>query len=52
MKRVRRVVVVDEVGEVCLEDFVDLSDEIEEIVVEKGCDRHEGEDRGRDRARW
>ena len=46
MKRVRRVVVVDEVGEVCLEDFVELADEIEEIVVEQRCDRHEEEDRG------
>ena len=42
MKGVRRVVVVDEVGEVCLKDFVKLADESEEIVVEKGCDRHEG----------
>ncbi len=42
MKGVRRVVVVNEVGEVCLKDFVKLADESEEIVVEKGCDRHEG----------
>ncbi len=34
MKTDRRVVVVDEVREVCLEDFVELADEIEEIVVE------------------
>ena len=52
MKRVRRVVVVDEVGEVCLEDVVEFADEIEQIVVEQRRDRHEDEDRGGDRARW
>ncbi len=46
MKGVRRFVVEDEVGEVCLEDFVELADEIEKIVVEQRCDRHEEEDRG------
>ncbi len=42
MKGVRRVVVVNEIGEVCLKDFVQLANETEEIVVEEGCDRHEG----------
>ena len=42
MKGVRRVVVVNEIGEVCLKDFVQLADESEEVVVEKGCDGHEG----------
>ena len=60
MKGVRRVVVVDEVGEVCLEqivveqsrrgvrleDVVEFADEIEQIVVEQRRDRHEDEDRG------
>ena len=51
MKGVRRVVVVDEVGEMCLEDVVELADEGEEIVVEEGCDRHVGGEI-RDKARW
>ena len=42
MKGVHRVVVVDEVGEVYLEDVVELADEGEEIVVEEGCDGHVG----------
>ncbi len=42
MKGVRKVVVVNDIGEVCLKDFVQLADETEEIVVEEGCDGHEG----------
>ena len=30
----------DEVGEMCLKDVVKLADEIEEVVVEEGWDRH------------
>ena len=55
MKGVRRVVVVNEVGEVCLKDFIQLADKVEEIVVEKGCGRHEWEVLrcvARDKARW
>ena len=40
MKRVCGVVMGDELGEMCLKDLVKLADEIEEIVVEEGCDRH------------
>ncbi len=40
MKGVCGVVMDDELGEMCLKDVVKLADEIEEIVVEEGCDRH------------
>ena len=50
MKGVCGVVMGDELGEMCLKDVVKLADEIEEIVVEEGCDRHKKG--GRDKARW
>ena len=40
MKGVCGVVMGDEVGEMCLKDVVKLADEIEEVVVEEGWDRH------------
>ncbi len=36
MEGVRKIVVVNEVGEVCLNDFVQLAEQGEEVVVEKG----------------
>ncbi len=43
MEGVCRVVVVNEVREVCLKDCVQLANKGEEVVVEKGCVRHEWE---------